>query len=58
MRVTVTDAASAQPVEATLEINDQSLGTIDGEYWAIQPDGEFTVTATTANNETAVVAFP
>ncbi|WP_436936194.1 DUF7096 domain-containing protein [Halovenus marina] len=58
MLITVSEPGSAEPIQTTLEINGQPIGTTDWEYWAVQPEGNFTVSATTANNETAVVSGP
>jgi hypothetical protein len=58
MLITVTEPGSSEPVQASLEINGQPIGTTDWERWTVQPEGNFTVTATTANNETAVVSGP
>jgi len=50
-----TGAGDLPPV--TISINRQEVGTIDGggEIWTIQPMGEFTVTATTEDGESAAV---
>jgi hypothetical protein len=56
MVVNVTDATTGEPVDATVEVNGQTVGTTArGDVWTVAPRGEFTVTASSGGrNVTAV----
>ena len=59
MHVSVVDATTGDPVEATVSIDDQPVGTTDdGELWVTQPRGNFEVTVTTPEGETVTVTGP
>lgn len=51
--IAVSDNATAAPVEGTIAINGQRVGTTgtDGALWSIEPQGDYTVTVTTQDGE-------
>lgn len=57
MAVSLLGTGSEAPPPVTVSVNDQPVGTItgSGQLWTIQPVGEFTVTATTEDGESASV---
>lgn len=60
MRVSVDDAVTANPVEASVAVDGQHVGSTGetGELWVTQPLGTFEVTVTTPGGETATVSGP
>ena len=57
LAVNVTNATTGEPVDATVELNDDPLGTTDADtLWTIAPHGTFVVTAETARGNVSATA--
>lgn len=54
-RIAVTDPETGDPVDASLTVNDETIGTAgtDGTAWIVAPRGDLTVTAVDGPNEVA-----
>lgn len=60
MRVIVTDVTTSDPVDATVHVNDEVVGSTgsDGSLWVVQPADDFEIRVTTASGDEATLTGP
>jgi hypothetical protein len=60
MDVTVRDPTANRPIASDIRVGGTYVGSTDAEggLWTVQPDGSFTVNATTAGNQTVELTVP
>jgi hypothetical protein len=60
LSITVRDARTGSPVDATVAVGNQTVGQTgpDGHRWTVDPTGQTTVSATTSDGASVVVLLP